>query len=296
MPPLTIAAFTHAVTEAPDIPEALRALSAQLEETARGLQVAYYSFDARRQVVTTKYTQAAGGFAATPFEISLDHLPPRLRKDLVAGGALVDFGEMSSDYLRFFGMQDPSDAFLLVQGIRAHGELCGLIAIREPRQRFGSRAADKITAPVGVFALAVAVCSEREARREAEQALEQILGKVHEEYGRSLAALQVELQEVKRQLTADGIDARVAELQRAAFDAGERARGAASRLQAVEQQVATAVAQLEKAHVDLSRQSEALRNQGNLLHRIQRLITESHAASDPRSVLEEVRAAVTSEH
>jgi hypothetical protein len=296
MPPLSIAAFTQVVMEAPDLPEALRALNAQLEETVRGLQVAYFSFDARRQVVTSRYTLSSAGVRAEPFEVSLDHLPPRIRKELITGGGLVDFGEMSSDYLRFFGTPDPSDAFLLVQGIRAHGELCGLIAIREPRQRFGSRAVEKITAPVGVFALAVTVCAERDARREAEEALEQIVGRVHEEYGRSLAALNVELQEVKRQLTADGIDARVAELQRAAFDAGERARGAASRLQAVEQQVATAVAQLEKAHVDLSRQSEALRNQGNLLHRIQRLITESSATSDPRSVLEEVRAAVAREH
>lgn len=296
MTPLTIAAFTQAVMDAPDISEALRPLSAQLEETVRGLHIAYYSFDARRQVVTTRYTQSAGGFTAEPFEVSLDHLPPRLRKDLVAGGTLVDFGEQSSDYLRFLGMPDPSDAFLLVQGIRAHGELCGLIAIREPRQRFGSRAIEKVTAPVGIFALAVTLCAERDARREAEQALEAILGRVHEEYGRSMAALQGELEEIRRQLTADGVDARVAELQRAAFDAGERARGAASRLQAVEQQVATAVAQLEKAHVDLSRQSETLRNQGNLLHRIQRLITESPAARDPRSVLDEVRSAVASGH
>lgn len=296
MPPLTIAAFTQAVMEARDIPDALRALNAQLEEMVRGLHIAYYSFDARRQVVTTRYAHTAAGFTAVPFEVSLDHLPPRLRRDLIAGSGLVDFGEQSSDYLRFLGMQDPSDAFLLVQGIRAHGELCGLIAIREPRQRFGSRAVEKITAPVGVFALAVTLSAERDARREAEQALEQIVGRVHEEYGRSLAALHGELQEVRRQLTADGVDARVAELQRAAFDAGERARGAASRLQAVEQQVATAVAQLEKAHIDLSRQSETLRNQGNLLHRIQRLITESPATSDPRSVLEEVRAAVASEH
>lgn len=295
MPPLTIAAFTQTVMEAPSVPEALRSLSAQLEETTRGLHVVYYSFDARRQVVTTRFTQSGRGFTAEPFEISLDHLPPRIRQDLVTGGALVDFGEMSSDYLRFFGMQDPSDAFLLVQGIRAHGELYGLIAIREPRQRFGSRAVEKVTAPVGIFALAVTLCAERDARRQAEEALEQILARVHEEYGRSMAALQGELQEVRRQLTADGVDARVAELQRAAFDAGERARGAASRLQAVEQQVATAVAQLEKAHVDLSRQSDALRSQGNLLHRIQRLITESPPASDPRSVLEEVRAAVVSE-
>src|SRR3970040_1178996 len=105
MPPLTIAAFTQAVTEAPDIPDALRALSAQLEETARGPQVAFYSFDARRQVVTTKYTQAPGGFDEWPFEISIDHLPPRLQKDLGPGGSLVHFGEMSSDSLRFFGMQ-----------------------------------------------------------------------------------------------------------------------------------------------------------------------------------------------
>jgi hypothetical protein len=292
MPPLTTAAFTQALADAPAIPDALRLLRAQLEEAGKGLQLAYFAYDARREVVAHRYRQDTS-FASEPFQVSLDHLPTKLRRELTVGGALADFGEQSADFLRFFGMDEPSDGYLLVQGIRVHGELCGIVAVREPRQRFGSRVVDRISAPVGVFALAVGVLAERAARREAEESLERIMSQVHEEHSQALWGLQLELTELRRQLTATGMDARVAELQRAAQNASERAKGAAARLIAVEQQVATAVAQLEKAHLDLSRQAETLRAQGAVLHRIEGLLRETSGARDPRVVLEEVLAAVT---
>jgi hypothetical protein len=292
MPPLTIAAFTQALAEAAGIPEALRVLRTQLDEAAKGLQLVYFTYAVRQEVVAQRYRQETG-FDAEPFQVSLDHLPTKLRRELVLGGALLDFGEQSADFLRFFGMDEPNDGYLLVQGIRAHGELCAIVAVREPRQRFGSRSVERIAAPVGVFALAVCVLAERAARREAEESLERILSQVHEEHSQAIWALQLELTELRRQLTATGVDARVAELQRAAHDAGERAKGAAARLIAVEQQVATAVAQLEKAHLDLSRQADTLRAQGAVLHRIERLLRETSTAGDPRVVLEEVLAAVS---
>jgi hypothetical protein len=292
MPPLTTAAFTQALADATAIPDALRLLRTQLEEAGKGLQLVYFAYDARREVVAQRYRQDTS-FASEPFQVSLDHLPTKPRRELTVGGALADFGEKSADFLRFFGMDEPSDGYLLVQGIRAHGELCGIVAVREPRQRFGSRVVDRIAAPVGVFALAVGVLAERAARREAEESLERIMSQVHEEHSQALWVLQLELTELRRQLTATGMDARVAELQRAAHDASERAKGAAARLIAVEQQVATAVAQLEKAHLDLSRQAETLRAQGAVLHRIERLLRDTSDARDARVVLEEVLAAVT---
>jgi signal transduction histidine kinase len=293
MPPPTLAVFTQTLSDAASLPEALHALRGQLDDAAKGLQLSYFVFDSRKQVVCERYRVTGDIVEPQPLQVSLDHLPARLRRDLLAGGALVDFGEQSADYLRFFGMDDPSDGYLLAQGIRANGELSGIVAVREPRQRFGSRAVDRIAAPVGVFALAVALYGERAARQEAEESLERIVSRIHAEHGQATAALQRELDEARRQLTADGVDAKVAELQRAAKDATDRARGAAARLQAVEQQVATAVAELEKAHVDLSRQSETLREQGNMLHRLQRLLADSAPARDPREVLQEVLAAVS---
>lgn len=294
MPP-AIAVFAQEIAAVQDIPEALLALRAHLDDAPRGLQLAYFTFDARRQVVAQRYRCGESAVTTEQFQVSLDHLPAKLRRDLINGATLVDFGEQSADYLRFFGMQDPSDAYLLMLGIRAHGELCGLVAIREPRQRFASRIVERLIAPVGVFALGVMLWEERAARKHAEESLEQILAKVRAEHGQAVHALQRELEDARRQLTADGTDARIAELQRTARDATERAKGAAARLQAVEQQVATAVAQLEKAHVDLSRQSEALRGQGVVLHRVQRLLAESPPSKDPRQIIEEVLAAVSAE-
>lgn len=293
MPPASVPAYTQALSDSTTVPEALRALRGQLEDLAKGVEAVYFAFDQRKQVVVERYRASGEDYVAQPFQVSLDHLPPKLRRDLLAGGVLVDFGEQSADFLRFFGLEDLSDGYLLAQGIRASGELCGVIAVREPRQRFGSRVADRLAPPVAVFALAVTLQGERAARKQAEESLERILGRIHDEHAQSTAALQRELDDARRQLTADGVDARIAELQRAASDATERARGAAARLQAVEQQIATAVAQLEKAHLDLSRQAETLRNQGNVLHRVQRLVADLPEPADARRVLEEVLAAVS---
>jgi hypothetical protein len=292
MAPTTIAGFTQSLADAASIADALRTLRAQLDEIGKGLQVAYFSFDARKQVVVEKYRTAGEGFAPEAFQVSLDHLPTKLRRDLLSGAGTVDFGEQSADFLRFFGMNDPSDGYLVAQGIRANGELCGIVAVREPRQRFSSRVVDRIAAPLGIFALAVGLFGERAARRQAEESLESILERIHNEHAQAVATLKRELEDARRQLTAGGVDARIAELQRSANDALERSKGAAARLQAVEQQVAAAVAQLEKAHLDLSRQSETLRLQGGVLHRVQRLVTESPSGKDPQQILSDVKSAV----
>jgi hypothetical protein len=293
MPPLTIAALAHALAEAPALPDALRVLRSQLDEISRGLQLAYFRCDPRRQLVIERLRVTERDVVSEPIELSLDHLPPKLRRDVFAGGALVDFGEQSADYLKFFGMEDPAEGYLLLQGVQFDGELCGVTALREPRQRFGNRVVDRITAPLGLFALAVSQSAQRDARREAERAVEELLARVHEEYGRTLGVLRQQLSDMRRQLEPTGANQRVAELERAARAAAEESREALARLTAVEQQVSAAVSQLEKAHLDLSRQSDALRSQGNLLHRIEQILTESAAHEDPRKVLEEVLEAVS---
>jgi hypothetical protein len=144
-----------------------------------------------------------------------------------------------------------------------------------------------------LFALAVSQSAQRDARREAERAVEELLARVHEEYGRTLGVLRQQLSDMRRQLEPTGANQRVAELERAARAAADESREALARLTAVEQQVSAAVSQLEKAHLDLSRQSDALRSQGNLLYRIEQILTESAAHEDPRKVLEEVLEAVS---
>lgn len=289
MPPLTVAALANLLADTPSVDDAFRVLREQLDEAARGLELAYFRHDVRRHVVVERLGFGEGELVREPLELSLDHLPPKNRRELLAGGTLVDFGDQSADYLKFLRME-AGDAFLLLQAVRFDGELCGLVAVREPRQRFGSRATERMAAPIGLFAMAVTHCAEREARREAERALEDLLAKTHSEYGRTMTELQTELDRARSHLTVGGANERIAELERAARAAADEARAAAARLEAVEQQVTAAVSQLEKAHLDLSRQSQALRNQNNLLHRIERLLVDG--ADDPQRAIEEVLAAV----
>lgn len=293
MPPLTIASFAQALTAAPDIPEGLRALRAQLDEIARGTTPAFCRFDARRQLLTERFRFDGANVVCEEAELSPDHLPQKLRKDVLNGGQLVDFGERSTEFSKFLGIDDATDSFLLLQGVQFDGDLAGLIAIRELKQRFGSRAVERIAGPVAMFALAVTQLFEREARSEAERAVEDLVTRIHEEYGRSLSELRGQLTEALRKLALAGSDARVTELETAARAAAETAHEAVERLSAVEQQVTAAVGELEKAHLDLSRQSEQLRTQGNLLTRIQRQLSEAGADADPRKLLKELLATVS---
>lgn len=293
MPPLTVAGFAHVLARCPTLEEAVRNLRVQLDEVARGLDLAFFRYDARRQLVVERLKEVNGSVAHDPLELSLDHLPPKLKREVLLGGSLVDFGDQSADYLKFFGLGNSVEGSLLLQAVRFDGEPWGLLAVREPRQRFGSRVAERIGAPIGVFTLAATQYAEREARKHAEESLETLLGRVHEEYSRSLADLRAALAQAQAHMTASGAGARVAELERAARAAAEQARGAQARLAAVEQQVSAAVTQLEKAHIDLSRQSDLLRANGAVFQEIEQALAGSAVGEDPRRMLEKVRAAVS---
>ena len=68
----------------------------------------------------------------------------------------------------------------------------------------------------------------------------------------------------------------------------------AQRLSAVEEQVRVAVTKLEKAHVQLHAQGEALQTQSNLIYRVEEMLREASGRPDSRQVIEQVLQIVTS--
>jgi signal transduction protein with GAF and PtsI domain len=78
---------------------------------------------------------------------------------------------------------------------------------------------------------------------------------------------------------------RLVALEREAAHALEDARQANRRATAVEAQVSAAVEQLEKAHIELHRRSESLRQKTRTLYLIDRVLTLDATTDDPREMV-----------
>jgi hypothetical protein len=128
------------------------------------------------------------------------------------------------------------------------------------------------------------------------QRLEELTRALNEEHARTVDDLQRKLADAQAALsgTARGDTERVKQLKRAVEVAAVEARATAQRLSAVEEQVRVAVTTLEKAHVQLHVQGEALEQQGNLIYRVERMLREAVAGENSRKVIEDVLEIVTS--
>jgi putative methionine-R-sulfoxide reductase with GAF domain len=140
---------------------------------------------------------------------------------------------------------------------------------------------------VALFDLGYLRFAEAEARLEAVRTLEDVTQRVHGEYVKKLARLEAQLSEARGEAarTTGGADpARIVALEREAANATEAARRATRRAEAVEHQVQAAVGQLEQAHVELHRRSEALRQKTRTLYLIERMLVLNDEMEDPRQL------------
>jgi hypothetical protein len=159
-----------------------------------------------------------------------------------------------------------------------------MIVLYETRKFFGARSSERLAPSVALFELAFARFFEREAREEAVRTLEDVTQRVHSEYERKLGTLEEKL--VKASGAHPVVDPeRLITLEREAAKALEDARRAARRADAVEVQVTAAVDQLEKAHIELHRRSETLRQKTRTLYLIDRVLTLDAATDDPREMV-----------
>jgi hypothetical protein len=298
MAPRTLALLSNVLSSAGNVAEALSALSQDVAEHDRNGSIVLFIYDARRDLLAERLIPAPEGMRTAQIEIAIDHLPTAVRRTLTAGRQFADLGTESGDYQKLLGVgASPEAGVLLLRGLLVDGELAGVLALSEPKTRFGTRLSEKIAAAVDLFALAFARLAERRAREEAVRTLEELTRALNDEHTRAVQDLQRKLSEAQAALTGKGggDSIRVSQLKRAIEVAAVEARTTAERLSAVEEQVRVAVTKLEKAHVQLHAQGEALQTQSDIIYRVEQALREATSGGvDSRKVLEEVLQIVTS--
>jgi len=297
MAPRTLAGLSTVLAAAGNVAEALSALSQDVAEHDRNGSVVLFNYDARRDLLAERLMPAHEGLRTAQLEIALDHLPTAIRRTISAGRQWADLGTESGDYQKLLGVgASPEAGVLLLRGLLVDGELSAVLALSEPKTRFGHRLSEKVAPAVDLFALAFARLAERRAREEAVRTLEELTRALNDEHARAVGELQRKLSEAQAALNGKGTgdSIRVTQLKRAIEVAAVEARVTAQRLSAVEEQVRVAVTKLEKAHVQLHSQGEALQTQSNIIYRVEQALREAMSGQDSRQVIEEVLQIVTS--
>jgi hypothetical protein len=297
MAPRTLANLSTVLAAAGNVAEALNALAQDVLEHDKNGHIALFTFDAKREVLSERMIPAQEGMRTAQIEIAIDHLPTAVRRTLSAGKQFADLTTESGDYQKLLGVgNNPEAGVLLLRGLLVDGELAAILALSEPKTRFGHRLSDKIAPAVDLFGLAFARLAERRAREEAVKTLEELTRQLNAEHARTVTDLQQKLSEAQAALNGKGTgdSIRVTQLKRAIEVAAVEARATAQRLSAVEEQVRVAVTKLEKAHVQLHAQGEALHTQSNIIYRVERALRDAMAGQDSRKIIEEVLQIVTS--
>lgn len=296
MPPRTLASLAHALGAASDLDAALVALGEALAEVDRSAHLALLDYDARRQMLRERRSPAGSRVTRARVDTTFDHLPARVRSQITAGGQFADLAEQSDEYARLLGLEaiNGEEGLLAMRGLRTDGHLAAVVALYEPRRFFGTRVMERFTPYVALFDLTFARFSEREARNEAVRTLEDVTQRVHGEYVKHLASLEQALADARGapEGAATVPPERLVALEKEAAHAKEDARRATRRAEAVEHQVGAAVSQLEQAHVELHRRSEALRQRTRTLYLIDRVLTLDASTEDPRQLAEGLLALV----
>jgi len=284
MPPRTLASLAHALTVSATPDDALVALGEALAEVDRFAQLALIRFDERRGMLTERSLLSNGRPEALAIDTTFDHLPSRERAAIAAGGQFVDFGDNGDEFGRLFQLPSFGEAgWLNVRGLCYEGKLSALLVLYEARKLFGARTAERFLPAIALFELAYLRFLERHAREDAVRTLEDVTQRVHDEYSRRLAELESRVNHTARTEAVSG-STRIVTLERHLAQATEDARRALQRATAVDATVSSAVEQLEKAHVELHRRNETLRQKTRTIYLIDKVLTLDETTDDPRQL------------
>ncbi|HXT18827.1 MAG TPA: GAF domain-containing protein [Gemmatimonadaceae bacterium] len=284
MPPRTLASLAHALTVSGSTDAALQALGEALSEVDRFAQLALVRFDERKGMLRDRLLVNGSRIDCTTLDTTFDHLPTRERVAIEAGGQFVEFGDASDEFGRLFAMPGLGESgWLNVRGLRYDGQLSGLLLLYESRKLFGARTAERFLPAIALFELAYLRFLERTAREEAVRTLEDVTERVHGDYELKLAEVEARLMDVSNTQLAEN-SARILTLERELALATDDARRALKRAAAVDATVGSAVEQLEKAHVELHRRSEALRQKTRTMYLIDKVLTLDASTDDPRQL------------
>src|SRR5258705_6366629 len=297
MAPRTLSGLSTVLAAAGNVAEALSALSQDVAEHDRNGSVVLYIYDAKRDLLVERLMPAHEGLRTAQIEIALDHLPTAVRRTISAGKQFADLGTESGDYQKLLGAgASPEAGVLLLRGLLVDGELSAVLALSEPKTRFGHRLSEKIAPAVDLFGLAFARLAERRAREEAVRTLEELTRALNDEHARAVGELQRKLSEAQAAISGKGTgdSIRVTQLKRAIEVAAVEARATTQRLSAVGEQVRVAVTKLEKAHVQLHSQGGDPPTPSKIIHSVGESLRDTMFRQDSRQVIEEVLQIVTS--
>lgn len=286
--------LAHALAVAPDLNAALIAMGEALVENDRSAVMALLRYDGRKEMLRERLTPSGGHIESGAVDTTFDHLPPNVRTLVSGGGQFVDLGERSAEYARLFGLAPFADGGVLsLRGLTTDGHLAAVLALYEQRKMFGTRTSERFSSSAALFDLAFARFADREARDEAVTTLEEVTQKVHADYLTRLSELERELTQARDVAASGGHEAtdRV-HFEQELHTAQEDARRAAHRAQSLEQQLMSAVGQLEQAHVELHRRHEALRQKTRTLYLLERALALDNVTGDPGPLVDGLLAMV----
>jgi hypothetical protein len=276
MPPRTLASLAHALSASSSLDAALVALGEALEDIDRSARIALLRYQPRKKMLRDALVpNAMGGVDKVAVGTAFEHLPPRIRGEIVHGGRFADFGDDSEQYARLLGLVDTADGSMLaLRGLTADGSLSAVLALYEPRRIFGARVMERFAPAAALFDLAFSRFAEQEARQEAVRTLENVTERVHADYLEKLHTLETQMLKLEQQrqamLTPTGqpvMPEQLLALEQEAAKRREQARRATHRAKLLEQQLAAAVEQLEQAHIELHRRPRPLRQKTRPLSR-----------------------------
>jgi len=279
----TIPSLAQALGAATDLDAALVALAGALAESDRDVSIALLRFDPRQGLLRERMSVREGRVDRLPLETSLEQLPLSTLRAVQDGGTFADVAEEPPAYARLLKLAWTDDGgSLALRGIKVDGQLVAVLSLVEPKRVFGTRAVERLAPLAALFELALARFHDREAREEATRTLEEVTQRVHGEYLTRLADLEREVASVREATSAPGPDpAEALAREREEARRAEDSRRTLRKLAALEHQLTASVGQLEQAHIELHRRSEALRQRTRTLYLLDRVMTlaaETHDA------------------
>ncbi|MCC7196221.1 MAG: GAF domain-containing protein [Gemmatimonadaceae bacterium] len=293
MTPRTLESLAHALGAANTLDAALVALSECVADIDRSAAIAFFRVTPRRGLMVERLDPSAGGVSRTGIELSVDQLPQAVTRAVRAGGTLADLGDDAAPFARMMGIAlDSSGGRLALRGVRVDGELVGVISLREPVRVFGVGVSEQAGSMFSLFDIAAQRFVEHEARVEATLAVEEITRRLHSEYMARLGAVEEQLREARAATPAPGTALDPIEAERAAARQAEEQRRTARKLTALEQQLTASIGQLERAHVELHRRSESLRQRTRTIYLIDRLLTLAARTESPERLADGLLALV----
>jgi putative methionine-R-sulfoxide reductase with GAF domain len=290
----TLTSLAQALGASTDLDAALVALSGALAESDREAALALLRFDPKQGLLRERLVVREGRVERVPLETSLEQLPKLTLRAVQDGGTFADVPDEPGAYARLLRLPDLEEgASLALRGIKVDGHLTAVLTLCEPKRVFGTRAIERAAPLAALFELALSRFVDREARDEASRTLEEVTQRVHGEYLTRLAELEQQAESVRKAAVTPAEDpaATVAREREEARQA-EESRRTLRRLAALEHQLTASVGQLEQAHIELHRRSEALRQRTRSLYLLDRVMTLAAETNDPHQLAEGLLALV----